>query len=101
MSEAATQPGLDERLAGAPGEMLESVAKEYGVIDRVMYASDYVCYDYDLFSENPAQDFMKWMRFVREEINEICSRCGWPTLTEEEIDGILGNNAMRLYGITE
>lgn len=77
------------------------LAKEYGVIDRVMYASDYVCYDYDLFSENPAQDFMKWMRFVREEINEICSRCGWPTLTEEEIDGILGNNAMRLYGITE
>jgi predicted TIM-barrel fold metal-dependent hydrolase len=75
------------------------LAKEYGVIDRVMYASDYVCYDYDCFSAEPANDFKRWIEFVRKGINKICGRCGWPQLTEEETEGILWKNANRLYNI--
>lgn len=73
------------------------LAKEYGVVDRVMYASDYVCYSYDLFSENPANDFKRWIHFVKMGMNEICERCGWPLFSQDEIDGILWKNANRLY----
>jgi predicted TIM-barrel fold metal-dependent hydrolase len=75
------------------------LAKEYGVIDRVMYASDYVSYDYDLFSSDPSRDFEQWIEFVRVGMNEICSRCGWPLFSDDEIEGILWKNANRLYGL--
>jgi len=75
------------------------LAKEYGVIDRVMYASDYVAYSYDLFSENPANDFKKWIDFVQNGMNAICRKCGWPEFSKEEIDGILWKNANRLYAL--
>lgn len=75
------------------------LAKEYGVIDRVMYGSDFVARNYDFIGSKPAEDFKRWMEFVRTGINEICSESGWPTLSPEEIDGILGGNAARLYGI--
>ncbi len=75
------------------------LAKEYGVIDRVMYASDYVCYNYDLFSDNPANDFKRWIEFIRTGLNKICERCGWPLFTEEEIEGFLWKNANRLYNL--
>ena len=73
------------------------VAKEYGVLDRVMFASDYVAAGYDLFSENPADDLKKWIHYLREELNQICEKCGWPIFTQKEIAGILGENAARLY----
>jgi len=73
------------------------LAKEYGVIDRVMYASDYVCYNYDLFSDKPADDFKRWINFIKVGLNKICDRCGWPSFSQEEIEGILWKNANRLY----
>jgi predicted TIM-barrel fold metal-dependent hydrolase len=73
------------------------LAREYGVIDRVMYASDYVCYNYDLFSDNPASDFKKWIDFVRTGMNKICDDCGWPQFSPDEIEGFLWRNADRLY----
>ena len=73
------------------------LAKEYGVLDRVMYASDYVCFDYDVFSHNPVNDFKRWIAFVQTGMNTICEKCGWPTFTPDEISGILGKNAARLY----
>ncbi len=75
------------------------LAKEYGVIDRVMYASDYVCYSYDLFSENPAEDFKRWINFIESGMNDTCKKCGWPMFTEKEIEGITGENAARLYNM--
>jgi len=73
------------------------LAKEYGVIDRVMYASDYVCYDYDLFSNNPANDFKKWIDFISTGMNDICEKSGWPLFSKAEIEGILWKNVSRLY----
>ncbi|MGE5528653.1 MAG: amidohydrolase family protein [Patescibacteria group bacterium] len=76
------------------------LAKEYGVIDRVMYASDYVAARYDLYSANPADDFKRWTTFIETGLNQICERSGWPTFTRDELEGILWKNAARLYRIT-
>ena len=73
------------------------LAKEYGVLDRVMFASDYVAAGYDLFSKNPANDLKAWIHYLKEELNQICERCGWPLFEKEEIEGILGKNAAALY----
>jgi len=77
------------------------LAKEYGVIDRVMYASDYVAYDYDLFSKNPVEDFKRWINFIETGMNNICEKCGWPLFTTDEIEGILWKNVARLYGLSK
>ena len=75
------------------------LAKEYGVVDRIMYASDYVAAGYDLLSQNPAEDFRSWIDFLRRELNRICDNAGWPTFSKKEIEGFLGGNAARLYGL--
>ncbi len=73
------------------------LAKEYGVLDRVMFASDFVACNFDLFTDDPAKDISKWIHFVQKDLNEICKGSGWPTFTEDEIDGIMFRNAARLY----
>jgi predicted TIM-barrel fold metal-dependent hydrolase len=72
-------------------------AKEYGVIDRIMYASDYCVAGHGVFSNNPGEDMKKWIELIRNGINVILKNCGWPLLTKEEIEGILYKNAARLY----
>ena len=76
------------------------LAKEYGVIDRVIWGSDYDVYWHDDW------DFSCYFRKVQAETdwlrngaNEVLLRCGWPTLTEDEIAGILGANVRRLMRI--
>ncbi len=76
------------------------LAKEYGVIDRVMFATDYVCFSYDAFSANPTEDYLRWISFVEKGINEICTKCGWPCFSDNELEGILWRNADRLYKLT-
>ncbi|MCX6089110.1 MAG: amidohydrolase family protein [Candidatus Atribacteria bacterium] len=75
------------------------LAKEYGVIDRVMYASDYVVFGDGLFSDHPQKDFQKWISFLRTGLNEICEKSGWPLFSSDEINGFLGNNAAKLYNL--
>ena len=75
------------------------LAREYGVLDRVMFGTDYVCYDYDVFHENPTQDIMNWIDLVKNGLNKINERCGWPLLTQEEIDNIMFKTAAKLYDI--
>ena len=66
-------------------------AKELGVIDKIMYGTDYA------FSE--PVDLKREVHWFRELLNEKSEKCGWETFTEEEIEGILGNNAKRFYDI--
>jgi len=72
------------------------LAKEYGVLNRVIYGTDYVGSD--------IRDYLRQLKneveYCRLEINKTLNKCGWPTLTEEEIDGILGGNVARLLKIT-
>lgn len=75
------------------------LAKELGVLDRVMFASDFVAADNDLFHENPTQDLLEWIDLIRHGMNKICANAGWPMFSEKEIEGILHDNAARLYGL--
>ena len=77
------------------------IAKEYGVIDRIMYASDFVSHDYIPFGNNPGQEMRQYFDFIRYELNNQCRKSGWPEFSQEEIDGILSNNAARLYGLQQ
>ncbi len=63
-------------------------AKESGLIDRVMYGTDYPC-------TKQAQA----IKFVRTDLNNILKSTGYPTLTEDEIEGILWKNAKRFLNI--
>jgi len=73
-------------------------AKEFGVIDRIMYASDYWVAGQGVFSKDPGEDMKKWIDLVRNGINHIAEKCGWPIFAKNEIDGILYKNAAKLYG---
>ena len=75
------------------------LAKELGVLDRVMFASDFVAPSNDLFGPNPTQDLLEWIDLVQHGMNRICKNAGWPTFTEKEIMGILHDNAARLYNL--
>ncbi len=76
------------------------LAKEYGVIDKVMFASDFVARNFDMFTDDPAVDIGRWIDYVRNDLNEICKNSGWTLFTEDEIDGMLFKNAARLYNLT-
>ena len=76
------------------------MAKEYGVIDRVIWGSDYDVYWHQDW------DFSGYFRKVREETgwiqrgaNQVLKGCGWPRLTDDEVIGILTNNVKRLKKI--
>jgi len=72
------------------------MAKEYGVIDRVVWGSDYDVLWYP--ERGLAGYFEKVERetyWLRTELSETLTRCGWPTLSQSEIEGILGTNARR------
>lgn len=65
------------------------MAKEYGVLDRVMYGTDYVGISVDEYMRQ-ITDEVNW---VRGQLNPTLERAGWPTLTEDEIGGLLCGNA--------
>ena len=67
------------------------MAKEYGVLDRIFYGSDYVGEDAAYYLKLVKQE----LAWCTSELNEILTRSGWPTLTEEEIEGMLGGNVAR------
>ena len=75
-------------------------AKEHGVIDKIMYASDYWVAGSGVFSDNPGDDMKKWIDLIRNGINRIAKKSGWPTFSLDEIDGILYKNAARFYGLS-
>lgn len=75
-------------------------AKEMGIMDRIMYGSDYWVRGSGVFSQQPGDDMKRWIQLLRTGINETADGCGWPDFTQEDIDGILYKNAAQLYGFT-
>ncbi len=80
------------------------MAKEYGVIDKIMYGSDYWSSgDKNLeepgFLEEPGLKMKEWINYIKEGINRICKKSGWPTLEPEDIKNILWKTAKRLYNL--
>jgi predicted TIM-barrel fold metal-dependent hydrolase len=70
------------------------MAREYGVLDRVFYGSDCLgdnVDDYiDLLSRETA--------YIREELGADMERLGYPALAQEETEGLLCENVLRLWG---
>ncbi len=64
------------------------LAKEYNLLERIMWGTDY-----------PACNPKTYINWVKTGLNEILEKCGWPTLTMEEIKQILGANASRFLGL--
>ena len=74
------------------------MAKEYGVLDRVIWGSDYDVYwygDYDF--SGYFQKVKRETSWLKNDLNKIPKRSGWPTLSEGEINGILGGNVKKLW----
>ncbi len=68
-----------------------TMAKEYGFLDRIFWGTDYV----GTSNAEYAECVRREVRFLRSELNPILARCGWPELSETEIEGLLGDNARR------
>lgn len=73
------------------------MAKEYKVIDRVMYGSDHVGNDVSDYI-NRVKKEIEW---CKTELNKIIKRAGWPTLSEDEINGILTENAIKFLKLNK
>jgi predicted TIM-barrel fold metal-dependent hydrolase len=73
------------------------MAKEYKVLDRVMYGSDHVGNDMQEYFEKVEKE----IAWCRNELKNIINRAGWPTITEEEINGILMDNAIRFLKLNK
>ncbi len=73
-----------------PYQLAENLfyAKEFGLLDRIMYGTDYPCTTQEAF-----------VPLIKTGINEILEKRGFPTLTEDEIEGILWKNAKRFLNI--
>jgi hypothetical protein len=69
------------------------MAREYGVLDRVIWGTDYVEEEHAEYVAVVERE----VTFVRHELNEYPARSGWPILSDDEIDGLLRRNAMTLY----
>jgi predicted TIM-barrel fold metal-dependent hydrolase len=72
------------------------MAREYGVLDRVFYGSDYVGESLGAYSD-----------LVKREVDHLCrhlnldiKRLGYMPLSEEELDGLLRTNVLRLWSRT-
>lgn len=75
------------------------MAKEYDVIDKIFYASDYCSRGISGFSNEPVNEFKKYIKWIRTGLNEVAEKAGWPTFSKKEIDGILGGNVAKLYNL--
>lgn len=77
-----------------------STAKEYGVIDRIVWGSDTDLYWFDDWEfaryKAKVQSETSWLR---NDLNGVLEGAGWPLLSGEEIDGLLGDNAKTLLQI--
>jgi len=66
-----------------------AMAKEYKVIDRILFGTDY-----------PVTKQKQYIDWVRNKYNQIAEKNAYPTLHHQEIEKILGGNAMRLLDIS-
>lgn len=63
------------------------MAKEYRVLDRLLFGTD------GPGIGRPVKKYIDWFKF---ELNKLAQGSGWPTFTQDEINGILGDNAIRV-----
>ena len=68
------------------------MAREYGVLNRVFYGSDYVGENIDEYINLLRRE----IAYIKEGLNSDMARLGWPPLTQQEMEGILSGNVSKL-----
>jgi len=74
-----------------------AMAKEHGVIDQVLWGSDRITWGPS--GEGTKESLESELDLIQSTIRRIARKSGWPTLTDEDIEGVLGKTAARFYGI--
>ena len=70
-----------------------AMAREYGVLDRVFYGSDYVGENVDEYINLLQRE----ISYINNGLNRDLQAQGYPTLTQQEIDGFLFENVQHLW----
>jgi len=69
------------------------MAREYGVLGRVFYGSDYVGENEDEYIDLLQRE----ITHIRTRLNGDMEQLGYPPLTEQEMEGLLSKNVLRLW----
>jgi len=69
------------------------MAREYGVLDRVFYGSDYVGESVDEYVSLLRRE----TRYIKEGLNNDMRRLGYQPLSQREMEGLLSKNVLRLW----
>jgi len=69
------------------------MAREYGVLDRVFYGSDYVGEDIDEYISLLQRE----ITYMREGLNSDMEKLGYPPLTQQELEGLLSKNVLKIW----
>ena len=70
-----------------------AMAREYGVLDRVFYGSDYVGENVDEYIDLLQRE----IAYINEWLNRDLEAQGYAPLTQREIEGFLSENVLRLW----
>ena len=70
-----------------------AMAREYGVLDRVFYGSDYVGENVDEYITLLRRE----LSYIKEGLNQDLTAQGFAPLTPAEIQGFLADNVQRLW----
>ena len=71
------------------------MAREYGVLDRVFYGSDYVGEDIGEYVSLLRRE----ISYLREGLNRDMEKQGYPALDQEEMQGLLSTNVLKLWQV--
>lgn len=70
-----------------------SMAREYRVLDRVFYGSDYVGENVDEYCSLLQRE----VSYIKEGLNKDFEAQGYEPLTKQEIEGLLAGNVLKLW----
>jgi len=70
-----------------------AMAREYGVLDRIFYGSDYVGENVDEYIDLLVRE----IAYIKEGLNDDLKTQGYTPLTHSEINGFLSENVLNLW----
>jgi predicted TIM-barrel fold metal-dependent hydrolase len=68
-------------------------AREYGVLDRVFYGSDYVGESIEEY----VSLLQREIAYIRNRLNDDMEKQGFPPLDQDEVKGLLSSNVLKLW----
>ena len=71
-----------------------AMARDYNVLDRVLYGSDY---DFDENIDGYAKHVTHEVTYLREKLPHDMEKLGYEPLSQDELDGLLRRNVLKLW----